>query len=105
MKIVSTLLLTATIGFTSAHLCAEKPPGNRKQQHFERLSSELQLTADQEVQVRKLMEEQHAAMMALRKQTHDKMAAILTAEQLAHFDELRSRKKEGRSNLRQGITP
>lgn len=70
-----------------------------------RLTERLDLTAEQQEQVKGVLEESFARraevraahreeMDALRDQTHEKLAAILTAEQVEKLDQLRELRQE-----------
>jgi len=77
----------------------------------ERLTEDLALTADQQTQVKTILEESFAKgtemreahrqeMEALRDQTHESLAAVLTPEQVQKFDELRDERREHREHRR-----
>lgn len=63
------------------------------QKRVERMTQELNLNETQQQQIQAIMEQQRAELEALREQSKSKIAAVLTPEQQAKFDELREERK------------
>ena len=79
--------------------------GPSPERAVERLTDELSLSADQQAQVKALLEgtfakrealrETHRQEMdALRDETHESLAAVLSPEQVQKFDQLREQRRE-----------
>ncbi|PRB80605.1 periplasmic heavy metal sensor [Pseudomonas sp. MYb185] len=86
-------LTTATAGAALAAPDAAEM-GKHHQKHLERLASELQLTAEQQEQLRAVHTEQFEKMKALRDEKQQKVDAILTDEQRTKLQELRDNRRE-----------
>lgn len=83
--------------------------GPSPERAVERLTEELSLTADQQSQVKTIMEENFAKgaemrqthrkeMDALRDETHESLAAVLSPEQVQKFDQLREERRDHREH-------
>lgn len=64
------------------------------ERHMERLSSELQLTTEQQEQVRAVHKEQFDKMKELHQEKQEKIRAILTDEQRTQWEELREERRD-----------
>ena len=82
------------------------------QNHLQRMKSELNLTDQQEQEVRKIFEETRPQLEALRQQRreiHEKMKerlkGVLTAEQMQKFEQIHEERKAQRKMHRQHQRP
>ncbi len=102
------LTLAALLTLPAAAVHAGQPgpgnPGNGQEmtEPFDSpaIQQELKLTAEQKQKVKALHEEARAKHEAIRKETHDKMAAILTPEQMKKFEERRGMMMDNRQDRR-----
>ena len=62
--------------------------------HMERIATELELTAEQQEQLRTVHEEHFEKMKALHEDKQERVEAILTAEQRQKMQELHEEKRE-----------
>ena len=77
------------------------PPGpdggpGRMEDRLDRMTEELKLTPDQQTQIRKIVEEQQAAMDRQRQETRQRIDAVLTEAQRADRDRLLDQRLERR---------
>ena len=86
-------LTTATAGAALAAPDAADR-GKHHERHLERMASELQLTTEQQEQLRAVHAEQFEKMKALHEEKKQKVDAILTAEQRTKLQELRDDRRE-----------
>src|SRR5262249_44680806 len=63
-----------------------------QERRLERMSEELNLTADQKAKIKALFDDQRAKMKALHEETRTKMMALLTPDQKAKLEKLREEK-------------
>ena len=108
MKYVVTVILSFIIGMPMAF--AERDGRwHHHERHLERLMDELELTAEQEPQVRQILEEQHGKMRsemenmreqvkprleAIGAETSERLSAVLNQEQLQTFNKMVEKKRE-----------
>lgn len=59
------------------------------------LADQLDLSEDQRSQISGILEEQRARRMAMRGETHERIAALLNDEQRAKFDQIRDLRQRG----------
>lgn len=86
-------LTTATAGAALAAPDAANT-GKHHERHLERMASELQLTTEQQEQLRAVHSEQFEKMKALREEKQQKVDAILTDEQRTKLQQLREERRE-----------
>ncbi len=72
----------------------DNPDGGGPEKKIERLKEKLGLNDDQATKLKDLFEAEKVKRDAARKESHDKIAAILTPEQTAKFDEIMKELKE-----------
>lgn len=87
-------LFALTTAASGAVLAASEDMNKHHNVHIQRISSELQLTEDQQQQLRTVHKEQFDKMQALRKEKHEKINAILTDEQREKWQEIREQRRE-----------
>ncbi|MDD2761133.1 MAG: hypothetical protein PHH11_12670 [Methylomonas sp.] len=63
-------------------------------QRIERLTKELDLTADQQTQLEQIFKDQAEKREALRQETHQRMQTVLTPEQVTKFEEMKKNRHE-----------
>jgi Spy/CpxP family protein refolding chaperone len=76
---------------------SEKKAGKfetRREHRLQKMTENLDLTADQQDKIRSIFGEQHSKMKAIREETHRKILAVLTPEQEEKFKKLREEKKK-----------
>ena len=71
-------------------------PTQRINRRLDFLTRELDLTADQQVQVRGVLEEQQATRTSMRGRTHGRISSLLTDTQRSKFDQMRANLRGGR---------
>ena len=103
MKISKYLLMGALLGATlGVGPAFGQPgmggPGERRGpgRRMERMAQELNLTAKQKAQMLKIMDENRAEMMALRKKTEKRIAGVLNADQRKKLEAMKARGPRGR---------
>lgn len=82
--------------YSASHKGGEHPRGP----HVERLAEKLELSAQQQQQMRALFEEQREQREAMRAQMRGKVAEVLTPDQLAKMDAMREQYREKRKEKR-----
>lgn len=65
-----------------------------KGDRVEQLAKKLDLSAEQQEQLKQVFEEQHAKREALRQETEQRMQTVLTPEQMTKFEELKKQRHE-----------
>lgn len=68
--------------------------GHYGEHRAERMAEQLQLTEQQQTEMKKIYEEQHEQRRALREQTHKRLNDILTPEQQAKWQQLRDERRK-----------
>ncbi|SES20119.1 hypothetical protein [Halopseudomonas bauzanensis] len=68
--------------------------GRYHERHMERIATELELTTEQQEQLRAVHEEQFEKMKALHDERKEKVDAILTDEQRQKMQQMREEKRE-----------
>jgi periplasmic protein CpxP/Spy len=71
-------------------------PAQGMDRRLERMTQELKLTADQQTQIRALIDEQHTAIERLRQETRKRIDALLTDAQRTERDRLVERRLDRR---------
>src|SRR5690554_5423418 len=88
-------LFTLTTALATSTLAATEAPGKHHQRHMERMASELQLTEQQQEQLRGIhQQQQREQMRTLREQRQEQVNAVLTEEQRSKLQELREQRRE-----------
>lgn len=95
-KINTLLASLVLISITSMSVAA----GQYNQNRGQRMAQELNLTADQQTQVKEIMEEQKSKAKTWRtshqEETKAKLSQVLNDEQMAKFDAMKKQRKEKR---------
>jgi len=86
-------LFTLTTAASAAAFAAPDDMGKYHDRHMQRMSSELQLTEEQQQQLRAIHQEQFGKMKALHEEKQEKVNAILTEEQRGKWQELREQRR------------
>jgi protein CpxP len=95
-KTLLTIALVMTFPLTAAAFPGESGPG-REEHHkhrIERLTQELKLTDDQKSKVEAIFKEQHDKFKALHEETHGKLGAVLSPEQMTRLEALKKQRRE-----------
>ena len=71
-------------------------PAQRIAGRVDFLTGRLSLSEEQKTGIQGILEEQYAKRMGIRGETHDRIAAVLSAEQKAKFDQMRANFGQGR---------
>lgn len=87
-------LFTLTTALATSTLAATEAPGKHHQRHMERMASELQLTEQQQEQLRGIHQQQREQMRTLREQRQEQVNAVLTEEQRSKLQEMREQRRE-----------
>lgn len=98
-KIFLTLAIVSTISFTAL----AKPAKGGKQQRGGQFMKELNLTAEQQEQMKSLREDFQTKQKDLTKSYRDDVQKILTPEQQAKWQELRDKRMSDRSKGRHNM--
>jgi Skp family chaperone for outer membrane proteins len=85
LTIISLLILT----LLSANAYAESVEETLAAPKFERLSSELQLSAEQKARLAEIYNEKHEKIRAIREETQERIEELLTDEQMAKWETLK----------------
>lgn len=112
-KSLMAMVLTVALGLSAAGPVWASPDGEmhgpcremmqkRGMKGADRMASELNLTDDQRVKVKQIMESHHESMKAQREQMMKQMDAVLTPEQQQKAKEMRARHKKHDSDEREG---
>ena len=88
-------LFTLATAASAAVLAAPGDKGQMYDRHMQRMASELQLTDQQQEQLREVHREQFEKMKALHEEREKKVESILTEEQRGKWQELREQRREG----------
>lgn len=91
--LIAGLLTLATVT-SSAVFAAPGEHGQVYDRHMQRMAGELQLTEQQQEQLREVHREQFEKMKALHAEREKKVEAILTDEQRGKWRELREQRRE-----------
>jgi Spy/CpxP family protein refolding chaperone len=86
------IILGAVLGNASAvagPLGVGRDPATFLDNRIERMTESLELTSEQQGEIRAILEEQQAQAEQQRAQTRERIGAVLTPEQLARIDERR----------------
>lgn len=86
MKKLLVSVLIALAVPTGMAQAGESGPKGPKGPKLERLTRELNLTADQQAKVKAILEAEHAKKEALKAETDGKLKAVLTKEQYAKLE-------------------
>lgn len=95
-KLLSTglIALVLAVSATSALAC----PGGKGERKIDKAVEKLELSTEQESQFREIMEAKHANMKSHREtqraETLNQLKTVLTAEQLAEFEEMSQRRHD-----------
>lgn len=87
------IILGAVLGTASAvagPLGVGRDPATFLDNRIERMTESLELTSEQQGEIRAILEEQRAQAEQQRAQTRERIGAVLTPEQLARIDERRA---------------
>src|SRR5690606_19384597 len=87
-------LFTLTTALATSTLAATEAPGKHHQRHMERMASELQLTEQQQEQLRDIHQQQREQMRTLREQRQEQVNAVLTEEQRNTPQQLREQRPD-----------
>lgn len=68
--------------------------GKHRGERVERLSKELDLTAEQKAKLEAVFQQQAEKFKAMREETHRQMQEFLTPDQMAKLEELRKQRHE-----------
>ena len=71
-------------------------PAQRMTRRLDFLTTRLGLSTEQQTRIKSILEEQRATRSAMRGQTHERIAAVLTSDQRAKFDQMRASFQGGR---------
>ena len=102
MKLLKVALLITVAAFSVAALAQPpQPPGGpggpgghrmdgmtMVDHHLAKMTKDLNLTADQQAQIKPILQEQEHKMRELNRRTHSKIQAVLTDEQKKKFEEM-----------------
>lgn len=91
--LIAALLSLSTVASTSL-LAAPGDMGKYHDRHLQRMTTELQLTEEQQQQLGDLHKEQLDKMKALHQEKQEKVNAILTEEQRGKWQEMREQRRE-----------
>lgn len=99
MKKTLIALVIATVGATVAigsYASSERygHHENRMEHRIERMTERLNLTVEQQGQIKSLFEQQQEAYKAARQQMQENIRSVLNDEQKTTFDEMRSRHED-----------
>jgi protein CpxP len=99
-KTLLTLAIVLAFPLAAAAFPGGHGPGSEEHQkhRIERLTKELDLTAEQKTKVEAIYKEQHDKFKALREETHTKLGTVLSPEQLAKLDDLKKQRWEHRKH-------
>jgi Spy/CpxP family protein refolding chaperone len=118
-QVLISLLIGLVLGFGAGQWQARDSfgpghwkKGNMKQRMVEKMSRELQLSAEQKTQVQAILEAKHPQMMALheemrpkfealRNTTHEEIRKVLNPEQQVKFDAFSKKHEERRKMFRE----
>ena len=107
LSVIGLFVIGILIGSLGTHLFyanrllkPEGPPGMGKRMFTERLEARLNLTPEQRQEIHRILEESHVRaesfrdsmapqVRALMEETHERITAVLTPEQLEKFEEMR----------------
>lgn len=87
-------LLALSTAASASVLAAPEDMSKYHDRHMQRMTSELQLTEEQQQQLRTVHQEQFDKMKALHQEKQEKVEAILTDEQRSKWQELREERRE-----------
>ena len=87
-------LTTAASGVALAMPGMHGDMGKHHERHMERIATELELTAEQQEQLRAVHEEQFEKMKALHEEKKERGDASLTEEQREKMQQMREEKRE-----------
>lgn len=87
-------LLALSTAASASVLAAPADMSKYHDKHMQRMTSELQLTEEQQQQLRAVHQEQFDKMKALHQEKQEKVDAILTDEQRSKWQELREQRHE-----------
>lgn len=92
------ILLAGSLGMASAMAMPDAPVGTPPDegQRYARMQTDLGLTTEQASQVQTIETAQREKMEALRVAGHEQIAALLTAEQAAKFEQMAGQRPQGR---------
>lgn len=87
-------LFTLATAVSAAALAEPADKAGYHDRHMQRMASELQLSEQQQEQLREVHKEQFEKMKALHEERQEKIEGILTDEQRAKWQELREQRRE-----------
>ncbi len=88
---LSFALLLPSIGFAAT---TDNPEQNRHGQQLELLTKELNLSVEQQEQLKTIFHEEHIKFKALREEKENRIRDVLSEEQKSKYDELRKQRRE-----------
>ncbi|WP_150046036.1 Spy/CpxP family protein refolding chaperone [Methylomonas rhizoryzae] len=95
-KTIIAIALAVTVPF--AVIAASQTEGEPNQYHrgdrIERMTKELNLSDQQKTQLKDIFQQHHQKHEALRQELRQQLQTVLSAEQLAKFDEKRKNRHE-----------
>ena len=99
-KTLLTLAIVLTFPLTvSAFPGGQGPNSESHQKHrIERLTQDLNLTAEQKTKVEAIFNEQHDKFKALHEETQTKLGTVLSPEQMTRMDNLKKQRWEHRKH-------
>jgi len=83
------LLFAVLLSFTDLSAAADNGAEASIEPRLERLSNELQLTADQKARLEAIFNEKHEKIRMIREETQSRIKDVLSEEQLEKWDELK----------------
>lgn len=95
-KTLLTLAIILTFPLTVAAFPGAQGPGAEEYQkhRVERLTKELNLSAEQKSKVEAIFKEQHEKFKALHEETHTKLGTVLSPEQMSKLEALKQQRRE-----------
>lgn len=94
-KTILALALALALPLTAAAFPGDEPgPDGHHGRRIERLTKELNLTAEQKTKVEALFKEQHEKFKAIRDETKTRLGTILSPEQMAKMEEMKKQRQE-----------
>jgi len=95
MKKTVTALALGAILIPAAVFAGSHFSEQRQEHRLERMTEHLQLTTQQQTEVRRIMDEQQDKRRALHDETRQRIAAVLTGEQRTKAQALREQRRKG----------
>lgn len=96
-KKILTIALALSLPLAVAASAGDKGPDDfagHRGDRVERLAKELDLTAEQKVQLQAVFQQEHEKRKAMREETHSQIQGLLNQDQMVKFEELRKNRHE-----------